>query len=267
MGQKQEERLRRVLGVDEFSSAETDGRVSSGKIYAAGFPVLFSDREVFCWGVKNNFRGQICSKGVGSTATAEDQPGPQFDKKLAHLMEVAGFNHSERVVLMQVFSYQLEKNLNEMKVPFCTLVRAFMEKTGTYPIQFLGAFKGEQGVFNPNKAPKPDQFFYPVTAVIVPHGDGVKVTDIDQLRLLAHSGDVQRENFDPTESDPDWRGIWCGKNLENIERSMTPSHIDPFKKSLEVMKIHFKELQENAGDAKRYEYYNTRVKLLQKLLS
>ncbi len=263
MGQKQEERTNKILS----NNTETDGRISSGKIYACGYPVLFSDGEFICWGVKNNFRGQICSKGVGSTATVEDQPGPQFEKKLAHLMEVAGFNHTERVVLMQVFNHQLEKNLNEMKVPFCTLVRAFMEKTGTYPVCFLDAFKGERGVFNPNKPPKPDQFFYPVTTVIIPHGDGTKVTDVNQLHLLAYPADLQRENFDPSDSDPDYRGIWTGKNLETIERNMTTSHIDPFKKGLERMKINFTGLREEASNAKQYKYYDVRVKALHRLLS
>ncbi len=262
MGQKQEERTNQIL-----SNTETDGRISSGKIYACGFPILFSDRELFCWGVKNNFKGQICSKGVGSTATPADQPGSAFERNLAHLMQLAGFNHSERSTLLKVFNFQLEKNVPERKIPFCTMVRAFMEKTGTYPVRFLNPFKGDGGVFNPNRAPKPDQFFYPVLSVVIPHGDDTKVTDVSNLRLLTQGSDLQRDNFDPTASDPDWRGIWTGKNLENIERSMTLSHIDPFKKSLEVMKIHFKELQENVGDAKRYEYYNTRVKLLQKLLS
>lgn len=262
LGQKQERRIDEIL-----SNSETGGRISSGKIYACSYPILFSGGEIFCWGVKNNFQGQICFKGVGSTATTEDQPGHQFEKKLAHLMDVAGFNHSEKSILMRVFSFQLEKNLGEMKTPFCTMVRAFVEKTGTYPVQFLNSFKGERGVYNPNKPQKPDQFFYPVLNVVIPHGDDTKVSDIGDLCLLSHGSDLQRENFDPTVSDPDWRGIWTGKNLESIERNMTPSHIEPFNKALTLMKINFIELRDASTNEKTYEYHDVRVKALQKLLS
>lgn len=220
--------------------------ITNTLLYAAGVPFIPTDEALRIFGVKILFCPKEeglaplpQNKTVGSSKKPIDIDNEEaYYSHIEYVLQKIGYSPEEQSVLMKKLKAQLDGRPDELLLPLRILYRAFLEKTGYYPIEILPQVAGvpKQHKLGDEHVRK----FFPIVGLTAPGLSYVNKQGIVVMKVIDFEIDAPVKGFNPKQFDRDFDGIWSAWNMDEVyDIGIIKSHFPMISECYKIAIKHF----------------------------